>query len=144
MGGLGFSPYPLMFYARSLVLWLYPMVTGQILIDRTAEYLSINALLGLVLIGGVLVTAVRRPSSDSTRFLAILFCVVFGFFSSILPGDTPKDLDPVSWIWVDVTMFAAVILTGAWLADASGRLRTIAWRCAGVALGFAVLHTMIS
>jgi hypothetical protein len=132
-----------MFYGRSVVLSVYPLISGQPLVDRTAEYLSMNPALGIVLLGAVLVTTFRWPAADSSRFLVLLFWGVFGFFSSILPGDTPKDLDPVSWIWVDVTMFAAVILAGALLAQATGRFQKAAWTLAGSALMYAVVQAVI-
>ena len=144
IGGLGYSPYPVVFYARSIVGWLHPLVTGRPLVDATAEYLSMNPLFGALLLGSVLATLVRRPVLPSSRFLLLLFVVVFGFFSAIRPGGSPKDLDPVSWIWVDVTMFPAVILAGALLTRAAGTARAVALGCTAAAFlyaGLVVLST---
>ena len=137
MGGLGLSPYPFMFFARDAVQWLHGLLTGRGLVDATAEYLSMNAALGALLLGAVLVTTLRRPAPDSTRFLLLLFWGVFGFFASIRPGASPKDLDPASWIWVDVTLFPTVILAGALLAGAKGRFRIASWAFACGAMLYA-------
>jgi len=137
IGGIGFSPYPFMFYARDAVQWLYSGVTGRRLLDPTAEYLSVNPAIGLLLVGAVLTTTIQRRTPESNRFLLLVFWGVFGFFASIRPGGTPKDLDPASWIWVDVTLVPAVILAGALLAGATGRLRTLGWTFACCAMLYA-------
>jgi len=137
IGGLGLSPYPFMFYARDMVQWLHGLVTGRGIVDATAEYLSMNAAIGVLLLGAVLVTTFRRAVPDSSRFLLILFWSVFGFFALIRPGSSPKDLDPASWIWVDVTLFPTVMLAGALLAGATGRLRNVAWAFACGAMLYA-------
>lgn len=137
VGGIGLSPYPFMFYARDVVQWLHRLIMGRGVLDATPEYLSMNPALGALLLGAVLVTTFRRPAPDSTRFLLLLFWGVFGFFASIRPGASPKDLDPASWIWVDVTLFPAVILAGALLAGARGRFRTVAWTFACGAMLYA-------
>jgi 4-amino-4-deoxy-L-arabinose transferase-like glycosyltransferase len=137
IGGMGFSPYPLMFYARDAVQGLYSLVTDKGLFDPTSEYLSVNPALGLLLLGAVLVTTVRGAAPVGNRFFLLVFWGVFGFFTSIRPGDSPKDLDPASWIWVDVTLFPAVILAGALLAGVTGRARYAAWIFAGGALLYA-------
>ena len=139
VGGVGFSPYPSMFYARPVVLTTYQAVTGEELRDETPEYSSLNPVLGVLLVGAVLVTTFRPPRRDALRvFLLILFWVVFGVFTLIKKGDPPGRLDPVSWIWVEVSMLPAIVLTGARLADASGRRRLALWAIAGGALAFAV------
>ncbi|OFW36580.1 MAG: hypothetical protein A3F70_11715 [Acidobacteria bacterium RIFCSPLOWO2_12_FULL_67_14] len=137
IGGLGFSPYPLVFYARSVVRWLHPIVTGRPLVDATAEYFSMNPVFGVLLLGAVLAATARRRLLENSGFLVILFWVVWGFFTAIRPGGSPKDLDPVSWIWVDVTMFPAVILAGALLATAAGRVRFVALAVAAAAFLYA-------
>src|SRR4030095_2963862 len=38
IGGIGFSPYPSVFYARSVVMALHRFITGRELTDVTAEY----------------------------------------------------------------------------------------------------------
>ena len=139
VGGVGFSPYPSMFYARPVVLSTYQAVTGEELRDETPEYSSIDPVLGVLLVGAVLVTTFRPPRRDALRvFLVILFWVVFGVFTLIKKGDPPGRLDPVSWIWVEVSMLPAIVLTAARLADATGKTRLALWAIAGGALAFAV------
>jgi len=137
IGGLGFSPYPLMFFARDVTKWVYRFITGTALLDPTAEYWSMNPALGVLLLGSVLVATIGRRAADSSRFLLLLFWCVFGFFTSIRPGDPSKNLDPASWIWVDVTLFPTVILAGALLADARGRRRVVTWTVACAAMLYA-------
>ena len=137
MGGIGFSPYPFMFYARDATQWLHDLITGVELFDPVSEYLSVNPAIGALLLGAVLVTTFRRAAPDGTRFLLLLFWGVFGFFALIRPGGSPKDLDPASWIWVDVTVFPAVILAGSVLAGARDRSRVWAWAFACGALLYA-------
>ena len=137
IGGIGFSPYPFMFYARDATQWLHGLITGMELFDPTTEYLSVNPAIGALLLGAVLVTTCRRAAPDGTRFLLLLFWGVFGFFALIRPGDSPKDLDPASWIWVDVTLFPAVILAGSLLAGVKDRSRAWVWAFACGALLYA-------
>jgi 4-amino-4-deoxy-L-arabinose transferase-like glycosyltransferase len=137
IGGLGLSPYPFMFYARDVVQWLHTLVTGRAVVDPTPEYLSMNPGLGALLLGAVVVATGRSTAPESRRFLLLLFAGVFGFFASIRPGESPKDLDPASWIWVDVTLLPTVILAGAMLAGVQGRLRIAAWTFACAAMIYA-------
>ena len=140
VGGLGVSPYPSMFYARQVVLSAYQGITGEELRDETPEYPSMNPVLGALLVGSVLLTTFRPPRRHPQQlFLLILFWVVFGVFTLIKKGDPPGRLDPVSWIWVEVSMLPAVILAGARLADAAGRTRNVVWAIAGTALAIAAV-----
>jgi len=138
IGGLGFSPYPAMFYARGPVMSLHLALTGTELKDETSEYSSIDPALGALLVGAVLVTTFGRTRDDLQRFLLILFWGLFGFFTLIAKGDPPGRLDPVSWIWIEATMFPAVVLTGARLADATGVRRIAIWACAAGLLLYAM------
>jgi hypothetical protein len=72
-----------------------------------------------------------------------LFWGVFGFFALIARG-SPAGLDPVSWVWVDVTLIPAVILTGAHLAGASGKARVVAAATAAAALLYAACAVGLS
>ena len=139
IGGIGFSPYPLMFFGREAVQWLHTAILGNQLDDHTREYLSMNPALGLILLGAVALTMAMatRAVPVSSRFLLLLFWGVFGFFSLIRPGDPQKNLDPVSWIWVDATLFPTVILAGAALAHVRGAWRTATWTLACGALLYA-------
>jgi 4-amino-4-deoxy-L-arabinose transferase-like glycosyltransferase len=138
IGGLGFSLYPSMFYARHTVMSAYLGATGRELRDETAEYRSMNTAIGVLLCGGVLLaTFGAGPRHDMRRFLLILFWGVFGFFTFIGRGDPPGRLDPVSWIWVEATMLPAVILAGATLAGTTGNSRILAWGLGAAALIYA-------
>jgi 4-amino-4-deoxy-L-arabinose transferase-like glycosyltransferase len=138
IGGVGLSPYPVMFYARDVVQSVSRRITGADLPDGTSEYPSLNPVLGLVLVGGVLMTTMRASGSDDLRrFLLVFFWFVFGFFTFIKRGTPPGRLDPVSWIWVEATIIPAVILAAARLAHVTGAWRMGAWVLAGAALVFA-------
>ncbi len=138
IGGVGFSPYPARFYAQSAVEPLYRAITGTELRDETPEYQSMNAALGVLLLGTVLLTTVRAGTRDDLRlFLLIMFWGVFGFFTLIEKGTARGRLDPVSWIWVEVTILPAVILAGARLAGVVGTTRLALWLCTGAVLGYA-------
>jgi len=137
IGGIAFSPYPFVFYGRHAVMGLYALITGQALDDNTPEYASMNPALGVLLLGAVLMMSYRGAVRNHLRrFLLVWFWSVFGLFMLIRPGN-PEGLDPVSWIWADVTLLPAVILAGAWLAGATGKLRTIAWVFSAAALLYA-------
>ena len=139
VGGLGLSPYPLMFYGRTAVRSTYQDVTGRELRDETPEYRSMNPALGLLLLVGVVVATVRPTVRHDLRWLLLAyFWFVFGLFTLIAKGDPPGRLDPVSWIWVDATLLPAVIVTGALLASTAGKWRIAAWTYAVGVLGYAV------
>jgi 4-amino-4-deoxy-L-arabinose transferase-like glycosyltransferase len=138
IGGIGFSPYPLMFYGRTAVMSVHQRITGSELRDETAEYQAMNPAIGMLLLGAALVTTFRAAGRDQFRtFLLFLLWGIFGFFTLIKRGNPPFRLDPVSWIWVEVTIVPAVILAGARLARATGMLRIAVWAFAGGALLYA-------
>jgi 4-amino-4-deoxy-L-arabinose transferase-like glycosyltransferase len=144
-GGIGLSPYPLMFYARSAVQTVAEATAGAEYRDETPEYRSSNPALGLLLIGCVLLTTVgRAPRDDFRRVLLIQFWFVFTFFTLIAPGAAPGRLDPVSWIWVESTILAATMLTGARLAGARGIWRIAISGFAGATLVYAVIAVIAS
>ena len=143
IGGLGLSPYPAMFYARDEVTSVHRALTGQQLVDATPEYQSMNGLLGILLLGAVALTLfspARRV--DATAFLLLVFLFIFGFFTFIKKGNPPGRLDPVSWIWVEVTLMPAVVLGGARLAAAGG-MRIAAWTAAAAGLAYAAAAPLI-
>ena len=156
VGGLGLSPYPSMFYFRSPIRSLYAWVTGTELKDETTEYWSVNPAIGALLVGGVLVTTalVRRRGNASVApagaadqlriFLLVMFWGIFTFFSLIKKGDPPGRLDPVSWIWVELTIIPAIILLGARLADVSGKWRLLAWTFAAASLVTACVRLVVA
>jgi 4-amino-4-deoxy-L-arabinose transferase-like glycosyltransferase len=135
VGGLGLSPYPSMFYFRGPVTSIYSRVTGSELKDETTEYWSVNPAIGALLVGAVLVTTFASAGREQLRmFLLVMFWGIFTFFTLIKKGDPPGRLDPVSWIWVEITIIPAIILTGARLADVAGKWRILAWALAAGAL----------
>ena len=99
-----------------------------------------NPAIGVLLLGSVVATTIHRVGPEHVRvFLLLMFWGLFVFFSSIARGDPPGRLDPVSWIWVEVTILPAVILAGARLAGATGVWRIVAWTFAGAAMTYAVV-----
>lgn len=145
IGGLGISLYPSMFYFRGTVSSSYLRLTGSPMRDNTAEYESVNPAIGLLLLGSVLATAVRPRGRDQLRiFLLLMFWGIFGFFTMIKPGDPGGRLDAVSWIWVETTMVAAVVLAGAQLANVSGKWRLPVWSAALVSLVWACMRLLLS
>jgi 4-amino-4-deoxy-L-arabinose transferase-like glycosyltransferase len=145
IGGLGVSLYPSMFYLRSTVRSSYLQITGRPLTDNTAEYESVNPAIGVLLLGGVVATTIRLRGRDQLRiFLLLMFWGIFGFFTMIRPGDPGGRLDSVSWIWVETTLIAAVVLASARLADVSGRWRLAVWSAAAAALAWACIRLLLS
>ena len=143
IGGLGLSPYPSMFYGRSAVIPVHRAVTGRSLTDETPEYDAMNPALGVLLVGAVAVTTARAAGRVApTTFFLVLFWFVFCFFTFIKKGNPPGRLDPVSWIWVEVTLIPAVMLAGHQLARAKGIGRVAAWTLAVAALVYAVAMPM--
>jgi 4-amino-4-deoxy-L-arabinose transferase-like glycosyltransferase len=145
VGGLGVSLYPSMFYLRGTIRSSYLQITGRPLTDNTAEYESVNPALGVLLLGGVVATTVRLRGRDQLRiFLLLMFWSIFGFFTMIRPGDPGGRLDSVSWIWVETTLVAAVVLTSARLADVSATWRLPVWLAAAAALVWACTRLLLS
>ena len=145
VGGLGLSPYPSMFYFRSPLRSVYAAVTGTELKDETTEYWSVNWAIGALLVGAVVATTVRWASPDQLRiFLLTMFWAIFTFFTLIKKGDPPGRLDPVSWIWVEITIIPAIILTGARLVDFTGKWRLLTWTFAAAALVTACVRLLVA
>jgi 4-amino-4-deoxy-L-arabinose transferase-like glycosyltransferase len=135
IGGLGFSPYPAMFYGKSAVMPLYQGLTGRALVDATHEYRGMNPVLGLLLVGAVLISIARWPqATELTRLSVLVFCLLCAFFTFIEKGNPPGRLDPVSWMWVEVTMIPAVVLGGFQLARVAAARRALLWTLAAAAL----------
>jgi 4-amino-4-deoxy-L-arabinose transferase-like glycosyltransferase len=145
IGGLGLSPYPSMFYLRGTVRSLYASVTGSQLRDETTEYWSMNVALGVLLLASVVAATIRPMSREQLRiFLLVMFWAIFAFFTLIRRGDPPGRLDPVSWIWVEITIIPAVVLTGLRLGHLTGHWRPLAWAFASVALVTACVRLLVA
>ncbi len=136
IGGVGLSPYPAMFYGRSAVQALHVADHGTRAAGPDAGYPSMNPMLGVLLLCGLVITTLRFAGRDNVgTFLLLVFWGLFGVFTFIEKGNPPGRLDPVSWIWVEASIVPAVILTGARLAGATGKARIVAWTlCAGALL----------
>jgi 4-amino-4-deoxy-L-arabinose transferase-like glycosyltransferase len=144
IGGLGLSPYPSMFYLRPTVKAVALNLTGSELKDETQEYWSVNVALGVLLLGAVLATTIRRATPDQLRvFLLVMFWAIFGFFTLIKRGATTGRLDPVSWMWVETTIVPAVVLSGARLAGVSVKWRLLAWSAVIAALVWACMRLLL-
>lgn len=135
IGGLGFSPYPAMFYLHSTLRNVSSRLTGTPLKDETSEYWALNVGVGILLLGAMVATTRRAFGHDQLRiFLLVMFWAIFGFFTLIKRGTVTGRLDPVSWIWVEMTLIPAAVLVGARLADMTGRWRRVLWSAAAIAL----------
>ncbi len=124
IGGVGFSPYPLVFYGRAAVMPAYAALTGTTPVDDLPEYASMNPGLGLLLLAAVVTTTVAGTGrSRQGLFLLFFFWLVFGLFSVIQPGNPPGRLSPINWNWVEPTMLAAVVMAGTRISALEGRWR---------------------
>jgi 4-amino-4-deoxy-L-arabinose transferase-like glycosyltransferase len=145
VGGLGFSPYPSMFYFRDTIRSLYARTTGNSLVDATPEYFSVNVAIGLLLVGAVLFTTFGPVKREPLRiFLLVMFWGIFTFFTLIKKGDPPGRLDPVSWMWVETTIIPAIVVAGARLEDFTGNWRRAVWTVTGLALLTACVRLVLS
>jgi 4-amino-4-deoxy-L-arabinose transferase-like glycosyltransferase len=139
VGGIGFSPYPAMFFAHGPMMRVLSYVEGEELTDITPEYHAVNPVIGLLLVASVVMTIFAPAGYDPRRlFLLFLACGIFAFFTLVKRGDPPFRLAAVSWVWVEATLVPAVILAGGWLAGLTGRRRALGWIVAAVALVYAV------
>jgi 4-amino-4-deoxy-L-arabinose transferase-like glycosyltransferase len=143
IGGLGLSPYPAMFYGHTAVMAAHRAIVGSELTDETPEYDAVDAVLGLLLVSAVAIVTVQsvsrtnRATNAGAVFLLLLFWGIFGFFTLIKKGSPPGRLDPVSWIWVEVTIIPAAILTASWLASVTSGWRIVLWAFAASVLVYA-------
>jgi hypothetical protein len=133
-----------MFYLRPTVKAVALNLTGSELKDETQEYWSVNVALGVLLLGAVVATTIRRATPDQLRlFLLVMFWAIFGFFTLIKRGATTGRLDPVSWMWVETTIVPAVVLSGARLAGVSVKWRLLAWSAVIAALAWACMRLLL-
>jgi 4-amino-4-deoxy-L-arabinose transferase-like glycosyltransferase len=141
LGGIGFSPYPAMFYAHGPVTQLIGIVAGTAPPEPhiMPEYHPVNPVIGLLLVIAVLTATMNVAGRNPNhRFLLILAWGVFIFFTLVKRGDPPYRLAAVNWVWVEATLIPAVTLAGHRLAGLTGRWRTAVWICCAVALMYAV------
>jgi 4-amino-4-deoxy-L-arabinose transferase-like glycosyltransferase len=143
IGGLGFSLYPFLFFAHAGIRWLYLTLTGSIFPDEVAENPSMNDVLGVLLFGLVCYRTFQSTGDALRGFLLNLFWIVFGFFVLLRPGQPTFVLDPAVWYWVDVVLFAAVILAGQILARGTTSQLRVLRAIAIIAMVLAVLRTTV-
>ena len=142
IGGVGLSVYPLAFYGHDATMAAYRATTGRKMDDNTPEYASMNLAFGVVLVASVLFATVRPVSADPLQpFLLIAFWTVFSVFTLVKRGDSPG-LDPVSWLWVDVTMIPAAVMAGAFVTRLTGLSRLGVWLVIVSAATYAVWITV--
>jgi len=142
VGGFGFSPYALMFFARDWTLSAYEVLLNRPLFDSLDEYSSMNGVLGLFLLAAVVLMSLKSRRADpGTRLLIAVFWWFVLFFCLITPGQT-KRLDPVSWTWVDAVLYPATALSGALLADSLRLKKSILVFLAAVGMTVAVARML--
>jgi hypothetical protein len=121
IGGIGFTAHYLNFFLRDGVRAFYNL-NGRELWDKAVGYPTMNLVFGVILLGGVIIETLRwRRQEPIVKFLILSFWLVLGFFVLIRPGATRNRLDPVLWLWVDVTLLPACLILGRLLADLRGR-----------------------
>ena len=135
VGGLGFNPHYLLFYVGEAV-----SIIGYVYHDGFAEYPKMNPLFGVILLAGVFLITLRIKRSESIlKFLIFAFWIGFGFFLFTRPGTGVQFGDALGWLWVDMTLLPAVILTGYYLSSLRKNLRIFAY----IATGAAVLYATV-
>ncbi len=137
IGGVGFNRHHMLFFGRDAVAFVYD-VLGRKLHDQAPEYPAMNCLFGALLLAavGASLWGFRRLDVAGKLFLS-LFGVVLVFFSSVRPAATRRGLDPVVWLWVDLTLPAAVLLSAPVLSRQGGWRRTAVLAAAGLVVLYA-------
>ena len=144
VGGLGLSEQPLYFYMHPVLNVGYKLV-GAKLKDAASEFVGMNPLFGIILLGSALWLALRsKGESAIVKCLLVCFWLVFIFFSLIRAGSAGRaKLDTDLWIWVDVTLIPAVVLAGYCLSRLQGWLKGVAVVMICIASLYAVYRTVI-
>jgi 4-amino-4-deoxy-L-arabinose transferase-like glycosyltransferase len=137
IGGVGLSPYPLVFFFGKTFGEASGGWFGARFHDPLEEYNTMNPGSGLVLLGAVCAVVLSKRGTGAMRsFLLAAFGVLFGFFFLIRPGFNAEMDDaymvPVSWSWVDMTLPVTAILGGLFLgAESSHWARAARWFAVG-------------
>ena len=143
VGKLGFNRHYILFYGRDVVRAIYSFV-GWELGDNAEEYPTMNPLFGVILLGGVLIVTFQNKQHDHIlKFLVLLFWTIFGFFTLLRPGTPSRNLDPVVWFWVDLTLLAAVLLVGYYLSRLQGKWRLLSYATTGAAALYATVGVLV-
>jgi len=137
-GGLSFNPHYLLFYVGEAV-----SIIGYYYQDGFSEYPKMNPLFGMILLVGVFLITLRFKRGESIlKFLIFAFWIVFGYFLLALrPGEETSAVlvDKQGWLWIDMTLLPAVILSGYYLSGLRNNLRILAY----IATGAAVLYSIV-
>jgi 4-amino-4-deoxy-L-arabinose transferase-like glycosyltransferase len=118
VGGIGFTPDYLLFYTRDIFRrfgWEY--------FDGYAEFPTMNLVFGTIFMGCVFRETLHFKREDPIPNLMLLtFWGILAFFMLIHPSMkmSPRLEDNIGWLWIDLTLLPAVLLTGGCVA----RLKT--------------------
>ena len=103
--------YAVGFYLRDLFNILFSK-RPEIWYDMGAEYRSMNPILGILLLAGVILSF-NKWREEFSRLMLVLFSLVFGFLTFFTASDMTFDgrqMDPVTWWWASITVIPATIL----------------------------------
>ncbi|WP_170359885.1 glycosyltransferase family 39 protein [Ruegeria arenilitoris] len=121
VGSLGFNPQYFAFFIRAPMEVLYPLILGRDFVDGAGEYKSMNAFIGLLMGGAVLIWlaaltgALKLSLPRHLGFMLTLFLTVFGIFTLI---EVPRSEDVALWLWVAVILIPGSVLLAALVAEA--------------------------
>ena len=132
IGGIGFTPNYLLFYTRGIF-----QIFGWEYIDDYKEFPSMNFVFGTIFIGCVVTMTLRRKREGFTRDLMLLtFWSILLFFMLIHPSKklSHRLEDNIGWLWIDLTMLPAALLTGGCVASLEKKWKLLAYiaLCAGI------------
>ena len=140
IGGVGFTPHYLLFYTRDAFRrfgWKY--------LDGYGEFPTMNMAFGIIFIGIVIRETLRSEWEDPVRNLMLLtFWAILCFFMLIRPGkNLPLRLaDPIGWLWIDLTLLPATLLTGSCVARLEKKWKKLACIAIGAGILYAVVRVM--
>lgn len=123
--GFGITVQPVAFYFSSEISWAMTRV-GRTLVDFAPEYIYMNGLFGLVLVAGVAVSAlgIRHVSALGIRhvprergLVLLLCCFAVPIVAlSVINTREVAGLDGQLPFWSDLSLLAASVLAGVWVA----------------------------
>ena len=140
IGGIGFTPNYLLFYTRDIFRrfgWQY--------LDGYSEFPTMNMVFGMIFIGCVIRETLRSKREDPVRnFLLLTFWIILVFFLMIHPGkNMSRRLDDnIGWLWIDLTLLPATLITGSCIASLEKNWKTLAYIAMGVGILYAVVRVM--
>ena len=137
IGGLGFTPNYLLFYTRDLFSrfgWNY--------LDNYPEFPTMNFVFGTILIGFVIRETLRCEWKDPIRNLMLnFFWAILCFFMLVRPGEnmSRRLADNIGWLWIDLTLLPATLLTGSCVASLEKNWKTLAY----IAISAGILYAIV-